>query len=92
LSSLPRKTAQPPLVAPRARTFTSTTGLLILQVAYPPSRQDGAYNRYCLADPTSCPPPALGIFEHPLAMGVWIKNNNAANQESTFDLSPKISP
>src|SRR5208337_2321419 len=38
-SSLPRKTAQPPPVAAMARTCTSTTGLLILQVsslAFPP--------------------------------------------------------
>jgi hypothetical protein len=28
----------------------------------------GAYNRYCLADPTSCPTPGSGISEHPLAM------------------------
>ena len=36
----------------------------------------GAYNRYCLADPTSCPTPGLGISEHPLAMGVWISATN----------------
>ena len=39
LSSLPRKTAQLPLVAAMARTCTSTTGLLILLVsslAFPP--------------------------------------------------------
>jgi hypothetical protein len=28
----------------------------------------GAYNRYCLADPTSCPTLGLGISEHPLVM------------------------
>jgi hypothetical protein len=39
-SSLPRKTAQPPLVAARPRTCTSITGLLILQVSSSPSRQD----------------------------------------------------
>jgi hypothetical protein len=36
----------------------------------------GAYNRYCLADPTSCPTPGLGISEHPLAMDVWINATN----------------
>ena len=36
----------------------------------------GAYNRYCLADPTSCPTPGLGISEHPLAKDVWINATN----------------
>src|ERR1700687_6051277 len=36
----------------------------------------GAYNRYCQADPTSCPTPGLGISEHPLAMNVWINATN----------------
>ena len=31
--SLPRNTAKPPLLAATARTLTSTTGLLILQVS-----------------------------------------------------------
>src|SRR5246500_1402250 len=36
----------------------------------------GAYNRYCLADPTSCPTPGLGASEHPLAVDVWINATN----------------
>ena len=36
----------------------------------------GAYNRYCLADPTSCPTPGLGTSEHPLAVDVWINATN----------------
>lgn len=36
----------------------------------------GAYNRYCLADPTSCPTPGLGNSEHPLAIDVWINATN----------------
>ena len=36
----------------------------------------GAYNRYCQADPTSCPTPGLGISEHPLAKDVWINATN----------------
>ena len=35
-----------------------------------------AYNRYCQADPTSCPTPGLGISEHPLAVNVWINATN----------------
>ena len=36
----------------------------------------GAYNRFCQADPTSCPTPGLGISEHSLAMDVWINATN----------------
>jgi hypothetical protein len=43
----------------------------------------GAYNRYCQADPTSCPTPGLGISEHPLAKDVWI---NAANLQVQLHL------
>ena len=43
----------------------------------------GAYNRYCLADPTSGPTPGLGISEHPLAKDVWI---NAANLQVQLHL------
>jgi hypothetical protein len=35
-----------------------------------------AYNRYCQADPTSCPTPGLGISEHPFAVNVWINATN----------------
>jgi len=49
----------------------------------------GAYNRYCLADPTSCPTPGLGTSEHPLAVDVWIKCNEPPSQTAlTQSLRP----
>jgi AraC-like DNA-binding protein len=54
----------------RAETVMVSSG----QEIYP--MRIGAYNRYCQADPTSCPTPGLGISEHPLAMDVWINATN----------------